>query len=940
MNLRLLLFCLTCFISATAFAQQNVSITGTVLNNDTKEPIEQVTVQLLSRTDSASIKGMFTDKEGKFSMTAPTGSYLLKFSLIGYADVFKTVRTTNNRNLGSIYMDEADIVLDSAMIVAHVAEMVIKGDTIEYNADSYKTLPSAVVEDLIKKLPGAEIDSEGKITINGKEIKKILVDKKEFFSDDPKVASKNLPANMVDKLQVWDKKSDMAEMTGFDDGQEETVINLTVKKGMKRGLFGNASAGIGNKDKYEANVMANYMHENSQFTLIGGANNTNNSGFSDFASSAFSGNRPSRSLSFGGNNGILKSINGGFNFATEYSDKLKWGGNIQYGNTDNEVISNSYSQNYISSGDQYETRNSSGNNTGDNVSGSLRFEWSPSENTKLIFTPSVRYNKNTNDQLSDYITTLENPNDSINWGESYYRSKGDGLNLNAGLEMSHKFGKKGRILSLSLSGGLSDQESNGLNESNTYYRDARTSDILRDQIFDNNTNSYNWRAFVSYVEPIGTNNFLQLTYSFRNSFSESDRKTYNNNGFGDYNLVDTASTKKLENDFANHEIRANFQVVREKYNYTIGLAVQPSNSESKTFAPDTSYTVSNNVVNFAPIMQFIYRWDRYTTLRLNYNGSVNQPSTTQLSSVRDESNPLNITYGNPDLNPSFRNNLRVQFQKSNFEKGSSLILSSNMGFTTNAIVNYSRVDSVGKRETTYENVNGNWNANLSLMMNRRLKNPKFSVNSSTSIGYTEDNGFVNGDKNTSRDLNLSENLGGSYRSDLFDFGLSANVRYNSTNNTIQTQNQSDLSTFNYGGRANATIYLPWDFSIESDIRYSANSGYSDGYKQNEWLWNASLSKQLFKNKSGTLKFRMYDILQQRSNINRSSSAQSMRYTATNTVGSFFMVTFAYRFQIFKKGTEQSDFRRGGFRGGERPEGMERREGFQGGRPEGMGRRSF
>jgi hypothetical protein len=911
-------------------AQNKVSISGSVIDAD-KEPIEQATVQILNISDSSNIVGVVTDKNGTFNISVASGNYILKTSFLGYLDNFKPIKATDIHNaIEPVMLEKSYLILDSAVIFGSTPEMVIRGDTVEYNADSYKLLPSAVVEDLIKKLPGAEVDSEGKITVNGKEIKKIYVDKKEFFSSDPKVASRNLPAVMVDKVQVWDKRSDMAEMTGFDDGEEESVINLTVKPGMKQGFFGNASAGYGDKNRYEASLMANYAKNDNQFTLVGSSNNTNNTNFTDLGASM--GDRPSRGMSFGGRNGIIRSSNGGFNFASELSSKFKLGGNLRYGDSDNQVISNSYTQNYIASGDQYETRNQSGNNTGNNLRSEFRLEWTPDENTRLIFTPNLSYTKNTNHQSGAFRTTIADPNDSINWGYSEYSSKTANTGLSGNLNFSHKFGKKGRTVSFSISGGFSDQNADGSNNSRTDYKNARTASVITDQIYNTVNNSYNWSGFLSYVEPVGTNNFLQLSYRYRSNYSEQNRQTFKNDGFGNYDAVDTSSTKRLENDFGNQEIKLNFQSVREKYNYTVGFAVQPSTSESKTFEPDTAYTVTNNVVNFSPVMQFVYRWNRQTNLRINYTGSVTQPNTTQLSNVRDESNPLNIIYGNPDLNPSFRNSFRAQFQKSNQDRTTTITSSANIGFTTNAIVNYSLVDSLGKRESTYRNVNGNKNADLRFMINKSLFNRKFSLNSTSSIGYSESNGFINGDLNTSGDLLLGETLGISYRSDLFDIALRGNVRYSKTDKSLAGQISSEV--FNSGGNASTTIYLPWNFGINSDINYSTNSGYSDGFKQNEWLWNASIQKQIFKDKGGTVKFSMYDILHQRSNISRTSGAQSLRYTAGNTVGSYFIFSFTYRFRNFK-GAQRRGFRERIMDDGEympeRGEGDRMREGRGGGR---------
>jgi hypothetical protein len=907
------------FFILPVLAQQKVQITGIVLDKSTREAIEQASVRVFNAKDSSYVAGTATNMNGKFSVSANPGRYILNISYLGYKNSYVNVNTTKGAaSVGEILLSDDGILLNEAVVTAKAAEIAVKGDTIEYNADSYKVQESAVVEDILKKMPGAEVDSNGKITINGKEVKKILVDGKEFFSDDPKVASKNLPAAMVDKLQVLDRKSDMSQMTGFDDGEDETVINLTVKKGMKQGLFGNAYAGMGNHGRYEANAMINYMQNENQFTVLGGSNNTNNAGFSDFATNSFGGFRPPRGLVFGGNNGITKSSNGGFNFALNPSQKFKWGGNIRYGNTNNDVTTDSYTQNYISSdkgGDQYETKKSWGNNNSDNVGTNLRFEWRPDSSTTIIFKPNLQYNKNSNSQRSNYLTTHLEANDSINWGKSDYYSHGDGTSLSGELEVSRQLGKKGRVLSFSLAGGFNNLTNDGYNRSETYFSDPNTNDQLIDQIFKQKNKGHNWSGYVSYVEPISHNNFLQLTYSYKKNYSETDKITYNNDGSDNYSILDTASTKRLENNFINQQIELNFKSVRAKYNYTIGLALQPSNSDSWTISPDTAYKTTNKVLNFAPVAQFNYMWDKRTNLRLDYKGTTSQPSTTQLSSVPDLSDPLNITYGNPDLKPTFDNRFRIRFRKFNPEQASAFMLFGGFNFTMNDIVNYSIVDEQGKRESSYKNVNGNWGANLRMIINRPLRNKKFSVNSMTFGSYSQSNGFINGDKNTSKNFNFAESMGLEYRSDLFDFGLRGNFRYTNTGNSLA--GQENRSIYNYGGNINTTVYLPYNFTLETDMNYAANSGYSNGFKQNEWLWNASLSKQIFKAKNGTIRFKIYDILQQRSNISQASSAQYLRETITNTIDSYFMVHFVYRFQIFKGGAKQGDMNTGGrgFRGG-------------------------
>ncbi|HCB00266.1 MAG TPA: TonB-dependent receptor, partial [Porphyromonadaceae bacterium] len=715
------------------------------------------------------LNGVASDQEGNFAISVPYGNYIIHVTYVGHHDLFRNVTISNtNRtaNLGSVELGTDNILLDAAVVTAKAAEIVVRGDTVEYNADSYKVTESAILEDLLKKMPGIEIDSEGKITVNGREIKKIMVDGEEFFSTDPKVASKNLPAKMVEKLQVLDRRTDMAQMTGFDDGEEETIINLMVKPGMKEGLFGNAFVGYGTKDRYEGNAMVNYMKDKNQYTVLGGFNNTNNAGFSDLASSMFgSGGGGGRRMFFGGRSGITTSGNAGFNFSQQFTNKLKLGGNLRYGNTDNNTLSKTHTQNILSSGNTLEDENNSSNNYSQNFNMDLRLEWTPDTLTRIIFNPEGSVYNNRRTELSDFLTTTETLEDSINYGDSRYNSTGDGKNLSARLDVSRTLGKKGRILSVQLRGGMSDSENEGTNLSNTFYNGTKPDDLI-DQRFVNTNDSKNWRGYVSYVEPLGNNNAIQFAYQYRQNISGSDKDTRVKDESGNYTVLDEQYSKRLENNFTNQEIEFNFQSVRQKYDYTIGFSVQPSSSQSKTFIGDNKISdFTRDVVNYAPMAQFNYRWTRQHNLRLRYFGNTDQPSVTQLSPVVDVSNPLNITYGNPDLKPSFEHRLNLRYQNFNPEKNRSMGFFGDIRYLTNDIVSSTMTDrETGRRETTYENVTGNWNANGRMMMNIPLKNIRFSVFSMSFASYNHANGFSNLEKNLSRRLNLGETLGLNYRS--------------------------------------------------------------------------------------------------------------------------------------------------------------------------------
>ena len=919
-----LLMLLMILFSPMAFAQQSgVNVTGSVVEQGSDTPIEQATVRLLNVKDSAMVRGVVSARNGSFTLkNVKKGSYLLHITFIGYDPLYQPLQITGKKNpvnVGKLELSDGAIELGEAVVIGKAPEVTVRNDTVEYNADSYKVTEGSVLEDLLKKMPGVEVDSEGKITVNGKEVKKVMVDGKEFFSDDPKVASKNLPAKMIDKLQVLDKKSDMAQMTGFDDGEEETVINLTVKPGMKQGWFGNAYGGYGSKDRYEGNAMVNRFVNNDQITFMGGANNTNNMGFSDLASTMFSGmgGGGGRRGGFGAGSGITSSGNAGLNFSKEFKpDKLTLGGNTRYSHSDNDARSKSDRQNILpGDSSSYDNSEAMSRTKSDNFGVDFRLEWKPDTMTQLIFRPSFSFSHSMNDNFSD-ATTLDNERDTVNTNKSNNYSESNGYNLNASIDFSRKLNNKGRVFSATLSGGNSDSYSDGMNRSDIVY--FNQTDALKNSIIDQRSRydnkGFNYRAYVSWVEPIGHNNFIQATYSISQRKQEALKNVYNQDADGIYNVLDSAYSQSYRNNFISQRASLSFKSQRAKFNYTIGLNLDPSYSSSENFVGDTTLSkITRKVVNLSPMAQFNYMFDKRTNLRIMYNGRTSQPSMTQLQPVADISDPTNITIGNPDLNPRYTNNVFIRFQQFTPEKQRAFMIMANGSYIINDIVSYTSYNQeTGVKTTTYKNVNGNYSGNVRMMLNTPLKNKKFSINSMTMASFANSNGYINEEKNTNRNLILSERGGIDFRSSYLDLGVNGNIRYNATSNSLQKENNQN--TFNYGAGGYTTIYLPLNFKIESDVNWSTNSGYGDGFKQNEVLWNASASKSFLKNNQGTLRFKIYDILQQRSNISRSVTASYIQDSEYNTLGSYFMVHFIYRFSIFKGGASASDMKTPG-RGG-------------------------
>lgn len=926
------LFVLLCLVLQMK-AQGQYSVSGIIYDETSNERIELASVRILNAKDSAYVNGTVTDSLGRFRISLKPARYIAQISFMGYTDKFVNVNAQKgNVALGNIALSDNGVLLGEAVVTGRIVEMQVKGDTLEYNADAYKVQQSAVVEDLLKKMPGVEIDADGKITVNGKEVKKMLIDGKEFFSDDPKVASKNLPAAMVEKLQVVDRKSEMSQMTGFDDGEEETVINLSIRPGMKEGVFGSGFAGMGNKERYEAGGMVNYMRNNTQMSVLGGINNTNNAGFSDFASTMLGGNRPMRGgMRFGSNNGVAKTLNGGFNFATERLDILKYGGDVRYGSIDNDVSSNSITRYVAKAGQEArtETGEAWGNNRSDNMGLNLRFEWTPDSLTKIIFRPTMQYNVNDNLQVANSNMSFENTFLKNYRSESNYSSEGKGIQLNGNLDISRKLNSKGRVLSLGLTGGLSDSDSNGLDYTKISYSDPAKTDSIIDQRFFQDDKSRNWRVYVSFVEPIGRNNYLQLSYNIRSNNSTTDKNTYYNDGTG-YNKIDTLYTRYVKNEFLNQNVSLSFKAVRARYNYTVGLGLEPSSSKTTIDEPnkESLNVPRKNFLSFAPNAQFNYLWDRRHTLRLDYDGNTSQPTTLQLYNGVYSRSGLNTTSGNPNLRPSFTNRVSLRYHNFNSEKASMMIVRGEFNQVSNDIVSISTWNDDGGRNTTYENVDGNLSGNVRFIINTPFsKLKKLSFNSMSLASFSRRNTYVSEGRSNDRQKNAMDNytfterMGLTFRSDLIDFSLRGNFTYNNIKNSLSGQTGEEV--FNYGGMSDMTLYLPFNFTIQSDMTYSTNSGYSDGYKQNEWLWNASLAKDIFKAKNGTIRFKIYDILQQRSNISRRTSDDYIQDVTTNTINSYFMVHFVYKFQLFKGGAKRADmemgrgprFEGGGHRGG-------------------------
>ena len=952
----------------STYAQNKiVTVSGRVIEAGTKEPVELAAVQLLSLPDSAQVAGMTTSTQGYFSLSKQKpGKYLLKVSFIGYVTKIIPVQLTANvpaKKMGNIELATDAVMLQEAVVVAEAPQVTVVEDTLMYNSSAYRTPEGAMLEELVKKLPGAEIDDDGNVKINGKDLKKIMVDGKEFFGGDVKTGLKNLPVDMVDKLKTYDKKSDLARVTGIDDGEEETVLDLTVKKGMNQGWFGNADLGVGTKDRYTGRMMLNRFVDKTQFSIIGSANNVNDQGFSG------GGGGPR----WRSNNGLNATKMLGANFATQ-TNKLELGGSVRYNFQDADISSINSSERFLQNGNSYSNSNNKNRNKGTNLNADFRMEWKPDTLTNIIFRPNFSYGRTNNASRSesgtfneDPFNLIVNPNDYLNFDNlsddplkdirvnatnSASLSKGKSLSGNATLQVNRKLNNRGRNLTFRGVFGYGDNDNDQYTQSETRYYQLLNhlggdSILYRNQYITTPTRNYNYTAQVTYSEPIAKATFLQFSYQFQYKYSKSDKTTFDLLDYPDWAIggalpsgyeshaVDSLS-KNAEYRYYNHDASVGLRFIRPKYQLNVGMSFQPQNSTLSYKKGDYMIDTTRTVFNFAPNMDLRFRFSKVSQLRFTYRGRSNQPTMENLLPITDNSNPLNIRMGNPGLKPSFAHTMRLFYNTYNAEKQRGIMTHFSFTATQNSISNSTRYnEETGGLITRPENINGNWNAFGMFGFNTALKNKKYTINTFTNVNYQNNVAFLynqdtkNNDRNTSTGLTLGERVTGSYRNDWFEFSLNGSINYTAERNKLRPENNQEPYTYSYGASTNIT--MPWKMTLATNIANQSRRGYRDSsMNRDELIWNAQLAQSLLKG-AATVSFEVYDILRQQSNISRALSADMRSVSEYNGINSYCMVHFIYRLNIFGSKAAREKMMNSGRRGfggpGRGPGG-----GFGGGHP--------
>lgn len=942
----------------SAYAQNSFTVKLKLVDAKTSEPVSFATASLTVKGEKTAAKYELTDAEGAATLAkVKKGTYVLKAELMGYKSHEQEVVVEKNIDLGEIKMNEDVEVLDAASVSAVGNPIVVKKDTIEYSASSFKTSDNDMLEELLKKLPGVEVEADGTITANGETITKITIDGKTFFLDDPQLASKNIPAKLIDKVKVVEKKSDQALFTGIDDGEEETVIDLSMKPGMMDGWFGNLMAGGGhdvpgagsdmNDFRYQGAGMVGRFTDDSQISIILNGNNTNNRGFNDMAGSMMQGMRGGGGMGmgmggWGRGNGIATSWMGGLNGAFDlYDGDMELAGNYMHSGNVRDVIEETsriesvndetrlfYDNNGVS------TTRSLGHRFG------MRLEHKFSENTSILFEPQFNFGKGSYSEFSDFRTDTEigEVRDSTNHG--YNSNVGDNDNWSASgfLLFRQRLGKPGRTISANVRFNFRNNEMEGLNQSLTSVKDVETktwSDEIINQRFDQKSNNSSLNGRIVYTEPLTKYLFLEANYSYNWSRNTSYKNTFNSgsdmltDGLLDYIENGETPDPRYSNEILNRSItqRAglNFSYQKEKFRAQLGASVNPTDTYNETTGHDPYHS---KVINWSPQAMLNYEFNDNTHVRFFYFGRSAQPSTSQLLPVPDNSNPLSISLGNPNLDPYFSHSIRGMFGYTNKKTFTSIHTRFGASLVEDAITNAQWYDPAGVRYSIPVNGPSTGSADMRIMINSPFGESGFSIFSMTNARYNQSTSYIGADSfdtgryydaeqasfnyglfnmdfpdlgesdmfvtNKTQTMNFTQRLRLTYRNDFVELTVGGRTRMNKSWYTMENLNLNPTWSNQVEGSMNWTI--PGGINLIADLDYNWYNGYTTP-QEDEVILNAEITKLLFKDKF-TLALKAYDILGQSKNLSVTDAGNYHQEVRNNTLGRYVILSLTYRFGNF------------------------------------------
>jgi hypothetical protein len=924
------------FISFAAFSQNSGTIKGQLKDTSFRKNLMGATISVMDK-DSTLISYGLSKTDGSFEVNnIPFGSVLVLISLQQFDPIYKTVTLSKENpvaNLGSVMLTIAAKDLGNVTVTA--APVAIKGDTTEFNAGSFKTKPNASAEDLLKKLPGVQVEKDGTVKAQGENVTKVLVDGKKFFGNDPKLATKNLPADVIDKVQVYDAQSDQSAFSGFDDGNREKTINIITKKDRRKGYFGKASVGAGDNERYAANVSVNRFNGNQQLSLIGQANNTNQQNFSmqDIlgvmgGGGMFGGGgmqmMGGRGMGNIGNfvggtqSGIARTIATGLNYNDAWSKNTAVSGSYFYNNMNVLNGNNKLRETFVQNDSSLFT-NSNSNSRNKNQNHRFNFEIDQRIDSfnSILIRPSISIQQNESYSYSASATTKgfsKNVNDLI----QNSLSDNNGYNFNNSILFRHRFHKKGRTISLNLTQAINDSKTDqqNLNYRTNYFGSTSYSDTT-DLLSDINRNGKTFGGNVSYTEPVDKKSQLELSFNYNHSNNTSDQQTTRYNGISGKYIEDSVLTNDFRNTNISQRLNLNYRrQISKEWNYLVGLGLQHAELTSDNRTKNTS--LSQSFYNYFPTVQVQYSKNRARTFRFNYRGSTRQPSVSQLQDVIDITNPLNIKRGNPALNQEFNSNIGLMYTSFDIFTFKNFFAGLNGGFTSNKIANYLVTNfknqtvayaedsirlSPGAQYSKPVNVNGAYNFSGFVNYGFQVKKIKANLNFTTTALISRDVSLVRDiteaapTKSYTKNYVLGERI--SYNMNLkekLDLNFASSSTYTIAKYSRQSQLDANYFSQMFSLEPTYSTKDGWIFGVDFD--YNFTRGQSAGYNQSVPLLNANISKLVFKNKAGEIRLSAYDLLNQNKSITRTVQENYVEDVNTRVLQRYFMLSFTYNMRKF------------------------------------------
>ncbi|HRG23306.1 MAG TPA: TonB-dependent receptor [Chitinophagaceae bacterium] len=906
-------------------AQKNGTVKGIAFDTLSKQQVGAATITVLERKDSSLVTFTMTGADGRFEIKGlANGDYRLLISHVNYHNsnkYFSINDSLKNADLGMMVMNDKAKVLAEVVLENEAPPITLINDTIQYNAGSFKTAPNASVEQLLKKLPGVKVEKDGTVKAQGETVTKVLVDGKEFFGNDPKVATKNLPADAVDKVQAYDRQSDQAQLTGFEDGNYEKTINLKLKKDKKKGLFGKVNAGAGNKERYEGKFNVNSFKGARQFSAIGMGNNTNAEGFSFMDILSFTGELSRMQRGGGGNininlsasdasamgingggsnSGINTAWGGGFNYNNIIGKKLDLQSNYFY-NRFNPNTESHIQRQYLLPDTSYYNSNSYADNLNNTHRVNLNLLYQLDSLNSIRVIPSFSYQQTRNRSNTDY-QTLSKQQSMINDGYSNSISNSEGYNFRNEIAWRRKFLRKGRTFSLTLQTTLNETDGDGsLSSINSFYQ-PNGSLSRKDTLNQQNTTTGSLRGYTAravYTEPLGKRTLMEFSLGKSNTRNLSEKLTYDyNKNNGKYDVQNAFLSNDFENSFGFTNAGFRIRNQQKKYNFSLGVNWQQSDLDGKIISGTKDSLISKRFQNLLPNARFQYNFTRFKNLSLTYNTNTNQPSMTQLQPVPDVSNPLNIRNGNPDLKQEYNHNLQANLALISPFSSKNLFFFLRAQAAQNKIVNYDSLNQLtGVRKTKPVNVNGVYNLSANFSYSRPVRFLKGNIELSSNVGYNRGKQLINTLSSPMEENAIGVfSVGPELRLDMnptekFNLVLGTSLNHNNTTYSLQPGLSNNYLSQEYS--ASVDWELPKGFFFSTDFTYTVNSQRAAGFNLKVPLWNASISKQMLRFNRGELKFSARDLLNRNVGISRNTSNNFIEDSRVLTLRQFFLLSFTY-----------------------------------------------